>query len=739
MSQPSRRAVLQVLSVGTAGLALGCWGRSSTTRPAGAEASFRPNLWVHLRGDGSLAIVCHRSEMGQGVRSTLPALIALEMGADRARVQVVQGDADERYGSQDTDGSSSIRLIYDDLRQLGATARAMLITAAAARWGVPEAECTAQGHRVAHSPTERTLGFGELAADAARLPVPDPVPLPPVHDRAAMAALPLVDGPAIVTGAARYGADVRVPGMLVAVIARPPVVGGTVAQHDASAARAVPGVREVVVLPAPTPPWGFQPLGGVAVVAEHTWAALQGREALSITWNHGANEAYDSTAYREALAGTVAQPGTVIRRRGDVQTALKGAAKVLEADYHVPHLPHLPMEPPVALARVDGERCEIWASTQNPQAIQASVAAALGLEPSSVTVHVTLLGGGFGRKSKTDYAVEAALLSREVGAPVRVQWTREDDIRHDYVNTVATQRLTAGLDASGKIVAWRHRTVFPPIGTLFGRDPIAGAGELQQGVLDLPLDVPHVSAETGRAESHARIGWLRSVYNIFHAFAVGSFVDELAQTRGTDPLDTWLELVGAPRRASLDELGIEQLSNYGHSLDTHPVDVGRLRGVLERVTTAARWSERAGRALGLAVHRSFVSYAAVVASVKERADGRLAVDEVWIALDAGIVVNPERVRSQMEGAVIFGTSLALFGEISFEGGAVTQSNFVDGGRLVRMGEAPRIHVELIESDAAPGGVGEPGVPPVAPAIVNAVAALTGQRIRELPLSKSLSV
>ncbi len=738
--------VVRILGVGAAGLVLGCGDAADPADPAagGADpADFRPNVFLHLEPDGSLNIVCHRSEMGQGVRSTLPVLIADELGADMARVRVVQGDGDQAYGDQNTDGSSSVRTIYTAMRKVGATARVMLVQAAAARWGVPVDSCVARDHAVVHTPTDRRLDFGQLSGDAAKLPVPDDAPLRPDDQLPRVfQQLPLLDGPAYVTGTAPFGADIRLPDMLVAVIARPPVAGGTVARHDDSRALQVPGVRQVVVLPVPTQPFGFQPLGGVAVVADHTWAAIQGRKALDITWDHGPNAVYDSTSFRELLAAAVQAPGEVVRKKGDPDAALASAARVIEADYHVPHLPHLSMEPPVALASVNGDACEIWAPTQNPQAVQSSVAEALGTTPDKVTVHVTFLGGGFGRKSKADFCVEAALLSKQVQAPVRVQWTRDDDIRHDYLNTVATNRLTAGLDPQGKVVAWRHRTAFPPIATLFGGGPVPGPRELQQGVLDLGLGIDNVSAEAGAAPAHTRIGWLRAVYNLFQAFSIGSFIDELAHARNTDPLDTWLEVLGPPRQASLDELGIDALHNYGQSLDEHPVDVGRLRGVIERVTNAAGWADRSqdGRSLGLAAHRSFLSYAAAVASVVKKPDGRIAVDEVWLSFDAGTLVNPDRVHAQMEGATIFGMSLALFGEITFQDGAVQQSNFRDGARVVRMNEAPRkIHVDLVQSTAAPGGVGEPGVPPVAPAIANALFALTGQRARELPLSRTFQV
>ncbi len=700
-----------------------------------------PNVFVHVASDGTVTIICQRSEMGQGIRSSLPALIADELGADMARVKILQADGDPRYGDQNTDGSNSIRGIYEHMRRAGATPRMMLIAAAARRWKVAPESVEARDHQVVHAASGRSLGFGELAEEASRLPVPQPadVELRPREQLQRVGKpLPLIDGPAYVTGAAIFGADVRLPGMLTAVIARPPVVGGRVLKFDATRARAVPGVREVVELPAISRPYAFQPLGGVAVLADNTWAALRGRAALEISWDLGENATHDSTQYRGALARAIAEPGAVLRKIGDVEEAIAGAARVIEAQYFVPHLAHASMEPPVAIARMEGEACEIWAPTQHPQAARKEVARALGISEDKVTVHVTFLGGGFGRKSKADFVSEAALLARAAGAPVRVQWTREDDIRHDYFNTVSAQQLTAGLDASGEVVAWRHRTAFPPIKSLFADAEAPGLEDLQQGVLDLALAVPNVQAEACEARAHVRIGWLRSVYNIFHAFAVGCFVDELAAARKQDPRDTLLALIGPPRYMTLVDLGVESLKNYGMPLEQHPVDAGRLRGVIERVTELSRWGQRAaeGRSLGLAAHRSFLSYAAVVASVIKREDGKLAVDEVWLVIDAGIVVNPDRVRSQMEGAVIFGISIALHGDITLRAGAVQQSNFHDY-KLARIGEAPReIHVEIVDSDRPPGGVGEPGVPPVAPAIANAVFALSGLRARELPLGRS---
>ena len=760
-----RRAFLRGMNLALGGLALGyCTpaeaapdatnepSEAPKSRPAVALQSIEPrapglnpNVFVHVAPDGTVTIVCHRSEMGQGIRSSLPVLIADELGALMSRVKISQADGDRAYGDQNTDGSNSIRGLYEDMRLMAASARTMLVAAAAKQWKVRPEECLAKDHQVTHVPTRRSLGFGELALAAGKLNVPNPkdVMLRPRAELPNVGkALPLLDAAAYVTGQAVFGADVRLPGMLTAVIARPPVVGGTLVRFDAARALAVPGVRQVIEMPAPKPPYKFQPWGGVAVVADHTWAAMRGRAALEVTWDHGPNAGYDSERYRAELAKSVRSPGSIARKVGDAELALKNAARVVEAEYHVPHLPHLPMEPPVAVAHAQGDTCEVWAPTQNPQAARTEVARVLGIPEAKVQVHVTFLGGGFGRKSKADFCSEAALLSRKVGAPVRVQFTRADDVQHDYVNTVSTNRLSAGLDANGRVTAWRHRTAFPSIGSLFGEPARPTLEDLQQGVLDLAIAVPNLSAEICDATAYTRIGWLRSVYNIFQAFSIGSFVDELAHEKSADPREVWLELLGPARTMSLTDLGVESLKNYGQPLDKHPVDSGRLRNVLTRVTSAARWAERKreGRALGLAVHRSFLSYTAVVASVVKRANGKIAVDEVWLSFDAGTVVNPDRVRSQMEGSIVFAMSLSLFGGITMKNGAIEQDNYRGGGRIVRMGEVPRrIHIDLVDSDAAPGGVGEPGVPPVAPAIANAMFALTGKRVRELPLSKSLAV
>jgi isoquinoline 1-oxidoreductase beta subunit len=724
----SRRGFLVGVSAATAGLALSRVAHA-------ASGTFSPNPWIQIGSDGTIAIVCHRSEMGQGIRSSLPVLVADELGADPAKIVVIQGDGDERYGDQDTDGSSSIRGPYQQLREVAAAAREMLVAAAAAQWKVPAARLSA--HDGAVWDGKRSLSFGELAVAASKLPVPKkPKPRPLKELVHVGKDLPLHDGPDYVTGRAVYAADVRLPGMLVAVIARPPVLFGKATKVDSARALQVAGVRKVVELPVPKAPIEMKALGGVAVIADHTWAAMRGRAALDVTWDPGANAVYDSKTHSEQLLAAVRAPGQVERKLGDADAALAKAAKVVEAEYFVPQLAHAPMEPPAAIARWNGDHCEVWACTQSPQGVQGAIAGELGVKKENVTVHVTMLGGGFGRKSFPDFAIEAARLSREAGAPVRVQWTRTDDLQHSSYHGVSAQALAAGLDSAGEVVAWRHRIAYPSISSTFKADATHPSNdELGLGVLDMPLAVPNISVETGAAAVHSRIGWLRSVTNIQQAFAQQSFIAELAHATKRDPRDMLVRVLGAARTLTPAGQGVKTLPNYGAPLDKQPIEVGRLHRVIEKVTDMAGWG-KSGRVLGLAAHRSFVTYVAVVAQVGKGPRGEPRVEEAWIAADCGLVVNPERVRAQMEGAFVFALSNTLHGAITYDRGAVVQTNFRDY-RLLRIPEAPRaIHVELIASDAPPGGAGEPGVPPVAPAIANAWFALTGQRVRTLPFLSS---
>ncbi|MEZ4240486.1 MAG: molybdopterin cofactor-binding domain-containing protein [Myxococcota bacterium] len=708
---------------------------------ARAAADFAPNVWMRLAPDGTLHLTCNRSEMGQGIRSAIPALLAWELGADPGRVVVVQAPGDPAYGDQNTDGSRSIRTQYESLRRMAAVGRTVLERVGAAQLGVPAAEVSCRDHAVVHEASGRSVPFGALvdAAAAARLPDAARVALRP-DPPASGWDLPLVDALDWVTGRAKYGADIVLEGMTTAVLVRPPVLGARVATLDDVDARAVPGVVDVVRMPDWSPPAAFQPLGGVAVVAEDTWTARRAAERLRVTWtdspHDGASWAQDLAAMREA----VARPGTPRRTVGDAEAALAGAARRIEATYVVPHLAHAALEPPVAVARRTPEGCEVWASTQTPQAARRVVAAQLGLDEAAVTVHVTFLGAAFGRKSKPDYVAEAALLADRVGRPVRVQWLREDAMQHGYYHASAVQRLEAGLDADGAVVAWRHRIASPTIGSTFDPDRHElRDSELGQGLADLPLDVPALAVETHPVQEHVRIGWMRSVYNINHAFAVQSFLDELAHARGVPLPDLVKALYGPPRPFGEAEAG-GPISNYGAPLDAYPVDLARYHRVVDRVRALSDYdaAPAEGSAKGFAVHRSFLTYVAVVAEVTRGPRGEPRLQRAWVVADPGRSVHRDRVRAQLEGAVIFGASAALYGHLALVDGRFTADNLRDY-RLLRMHEAPRsIEVEVIAEGDAPGGVGEPGVPPVAPAIANAWFALTGERVRELPMIDPLN-
>jgi isoquinoline 1-oxidoreductase beta subunit len=738
----SRRTFLTTVGLAGGGLVLGFSTRPWNGTGVAAAEAFSPNVFLSIDPGGQIAIVCARSEMGQGVRTALPMIVADELEADWARVTIVQAVGDPKYGDQNTDGSQSGRKDFTRLREAAASARTMLEQAAAQKWQVPAAEVAARSHQVVHAKSGRALGFGELAVAAAALPVPDAKTLrlkPASAYRLIGKDVPLRDVPDMVTGRATFAFDAVRPGMKFAVIARPPVYGGRVRQYNAAEALKVPGVERVIALDSPAPPTAFKPLGGLAVVARNTWAALQGRERLEITWDDGPNASYESAVYERTLVASAQKPGVAARTEGDVDAALKSAARVVSADYYAPHLAHAPMEPPAALAEVTADGCEIWAGTQNPQGARQEVAAALGLPVEQVTVHVTLLGGAFGRKSKPDYCVEAALLAKQVGAPVKVIWSREDEIRHGFYHTVTAQHLEAGLDAGGRVTAWLHRTAFPPIGSTFAPKEIRGStGELELGVVDVPFAIPNVRCEACDATPHVRIGWFRSVSNIPHAFAMCSFVDELAAAAGRDPKDFLLELIGPPRLVNLNTA--EKYGNYGESIETFPIDAGRYRRVVELAAERIGWGRKLpkGQGLGIAVHRSFVTYVCTAVEVAIAADGTISVPRVVSAVDCGLAIHPDRVRTQIEGAAIMGLTLALHGQVTFKNGRAEQGNF-DDYEMARMPDCPRsTEVLIVQSDAPPGGVGEPGLPPFAPALCNAIYAATGKRIRRLPIGRTIS-
>jgi isoquinoline 1-oxidoreductase subunit beta len=704
-----------------------------------------PRVFVAIAPDGTVTIIAHRSEMGTGVRTSLPLIVAEEMDADWRHVRVQQAHGDEaKYGNQDTDGSRSTRHYLLPMRQIGASARTMLEQAAAKRWGVPVTEVKTVNHEVVHDASSRKIGFGDLAADAAKEPVPalDSLKLkdPKSFRYLGKGEIGIVDLHDITTGKAGYGADIRLPGMKYAVIAHPPVTGGKLVSVDSTDAMKVSGVEKVMEVQGWPWPSKFQPLGGVAVIARNTGAAIKGRDALKISWDDGANAKYDSVAYRTELEEAARKPGLVVRKEGDVDAALKTADKVIVGEYYLPHLAHVSMEPPVAVADVRGDKAEIWAPVQSPGGTREDVAKTLGIPEDNVTVNVTLLGGGFGRKSKCDYALEAALLSKALNAPVKVQWTREDDVQHDFLHTVSVERIEAGLDKTGKVVAWRHRSVAPSIASTFAAGTVHQAPfELGMGLIDNPFEIANLQCENPEAAAHTRIGWFRSVSNIPRAFAVQSMVGELAHATNRDQKEMLLDLIGSPR--IIDLSSVKDPWNYGEPYSSYPIDTARLRRVVELVAEKGGWGRSVpkGHGLGIAVHRSFVSYIATIVEVAVDDKGKLTVPQVDTAIDCGTYVNPERIQSQIEGAAIMGLSLAKYGEITFKDGKVQQKNF-DDFPVVRIDEAPlvtNVHIVPPGPDTPPSGVGEPGVPPFAPALANAIFAATGKRLRALPIGKQL--
>jgi isoquinoline 1-oxidoreductase beta subunit len=894
----TRRDFLQHLGVGAGAVVLGCAITPESLFGLGLKdivtTGIPLNAFVAMKPlSGEMTIFTHRAEMGQGIRSSLAAVLADELELDWDRVTLRQADADAvNFGvpfpfpvpgapaivrgedAQFTDSSRSMAAYYMPMRLFGAGIRLVMLRAAALKWGVPVSELEGREQKVWHQSSGRSIEYNHLLLELKKVAEPAPTTdeayaalKRPDQFRYIGKKMPLNDAKDMVTGKLQYGADLHPGrGMLTAMVVRCPVANGTLKSFDATEALAVPGVKYVEAVI----PDGFQggitggvgsnfvPHAGVAVLAENTWAAWQGRRKLKVEWDvttsAGAfNAGYDSAAFREDLKASTGQAGKVVRRKGNVDAALGGPGKPVQADYYIPHLAQAPMEPPVAIAVFENDKWEIWGPTQGPelaqhyigvamlepnpvkalvwlatelselkpderpaqQAFNESMAALLNVDQptlfkmrddlkkrvrDTVKIHPTLLGGGFGRKSNPDYIMEAAFLARKhPGVPIKVQWTREDDIKFSFYNAVSGQHFEAALDASGHPTALLQRsaftsffaTFFPPpdyvppaLRDIFakaraafhngGEYPYGSAIERAQGLEDNPYDIANLRIENTRAPNHIRCGWMRSVANIYHAFGLCSFADEMAVAAGRDSKDYLLELIGQGRMFNQAALKAEEVMAYDNNLfpidrqgmsiggkdreimPGYPPDTRRLRSVVERVAKESGWDQKKGnlpkgRGLGIAGHRSFLSYVALVIDVSLNDANELTINEVWAALDCGMVINPDRVYAQMEGGINYGLSLALLGEITVKNGGVVENNF-DDYPVLRMHQAPKkINTYFVSpseevvksypSDAGvpPTGVGEPPTAAVAPALANAIVAAGGPRIRAIPFYKQVKV
>jgi isoquinoline 1-oxidoreductase subunit beta len=735
---PSRRDFLKLSSLATGGFILGV--NFQCSGPKGELITFAPNVFITIDSDNLVTIIAHRSEMGTGIRTSLPMIVADELGADWSKVKIVQAEGDEeKYGDQNTDGSYSVRMFYEPMRKAGATARHMLIAAAAAKWEVATSECQTEEGQVISSGGKK-IKFGDLVEQLKTMEMPDPetVTLKEFSNYKLIGKdVAIYDALDMATGEAKFGADIDLPNMQIAVVRRSPVIGAKVKSFNDTKALAIPGVNKVVKLEgAGIPPGLDKPLEGVAVIADNTWAAIKGRDALEIDWDLGENQNYSSARQLEEMLKSTAGNGMVRRERGNFNAARQASGQIIERTYLAPFYAHATMEPPAAIADYRGDgTCEIWAPTQHPQWARQAVGAALDIDYQNVKMNVTLLGGGFGRKSKPDFVVEAALLSKAAKTPVRVQWTREDDLHHDFYHAQSAQRIRAVLDKNGNLSGWNHHTVFPAIGATGNADELHPSdGELGLGCIDFPFEVPNIRIETHESKAHTRIGWLRSVSNIHHSFAINCMLDEIAEAKGVDPVDFVYNLLAEDK--DLDFVGELKgdFGNYGEPLEKFPWNTRRLRGVIEKVAKEADWKNAIanGKTLGFAVHKSFLTYVACIVEVEKGSNGQIIIPEVHYAVDCGIGVNTDRIRSQFEGGAQFATSLVLTSAITFENGKVQQNNF-DGYQVIRMPQSPKkIHVHMVESMEKPTGVGEPPVPPFIPALCNAIYKLTGERIYQLP-------
>ncbi len=706
----SRRTFLKTSAGALAGLVISFRVRLPAASPI-TNGSPRaklpaPDAFLHIAPDDSITVFLAHSEMGQGVWTGLPMLLAEELGCDWQKVQAkhalaAPAYAHTAYGMQMTGGSTSTWSEFDRYRQVGAMARTMLIEAAAKQWGVEAAACRVDQGSVVHS--DKKLTFGQLAEAAMRLTPPTEVTLePPAEWKLIGKPTRRLDSALKVTGRAEFGFDVKLPGLLTALVARAPVFGGKVKSFKADAAKAVDGVRGVYQVPS-----------GIAVVADHFWAAKKGRDALTIEWDHGAGASLSTDALRAEYRAMAKKPGLVATTAGDAAAQIDGAAQVVSAEYEAPYLPHAPMEPLNCTVRLRKDSCEIWTGTQFQTPDQAAAAHIAGLKPEQVTLHTTFLGGGFGRRANPacDFVAEAVHVAKAAGAPVKTVWTREDDVRGGYYRPMALHSMRVGLGDDGLPVGWHHRVVCQSIvaGTPFAAVMIKNGvdGASVEGVADSPYvtDMPHHHVELHSPILPVPVLWWRSVGHSHSAFAMESFIDELAHAAKIDPIEYRRRL-----------------------LKKHPRHLGALNLAVEKANLGPATK---GKGYGVAVHESFGSYVAHVAEVTVT-DGRIKVERVVVAIDCGVCVNPLGVAAQLEGGTAFGLTAALYGELNIEAGQVKESNF-HNHPLLRFHEMPKVEAHIVPSSAPPGGVGEPGVPPIAAAVGNAVFVATGQRLRRLPL------
>ncbi len=708
MSGLPRRDFLKVGAAAGGGLVLGFhlpFGGEAVARAAGKP--FAPNAFIRIGADDLVTVVVGKAEMGQGVFTALPMLIAEDLEADWTKVRVESAPVDPAYnhpafGMQMTGGSTSVWSSWEQMRKAGATAKAMLVAAAAATWKVDPSSLRAEKGFVIHDASSRRLSFGALAETAATMTPPKDVVLKDAKDfKIVGKPTRRLDTPEKVNGKAQFGLDVTVPGMLVALIQRPPVFGGKALKVDDTKTKAVPGVIAI-----------GQPSFGVVVVAKGFWAAKKGRDALQVQWDDGPNAALSTDALREEFRALAKTPGVVAKKEGDAAAVLAGAAKKVEAEYEVPYLAHAMMEPLNCVVDLRPDSCEIWTGTQFQTMDRAAAAEVAGLKPEQVQIHTTLLGGGFGRRAtpRSDFIREAVEIAKVVKAPVKVMSTREDDIKGGFYRPMWHDRIAAGLDAGGKPVAWTHTIVGQSIlaGTPFESMVKGGIDDASvEGAADLAYAVPNLYVDLHSPRPGVPVLWWRSVGHSHTAFVVESFIDELAHAAGKDPFEYRRALLGSQPRH---------------------------KGVLELAAAKAGWGKPlpAGRARGIAVHASFGSFVAQVAEVSMSPRGQVKVHRVVAAVDCGQYVNPDTIAAQIEGGVAFGLSAALHGQITLKGGRVVQSNFHDY-EVLRLNEMPEVEVHIQPSGEKPGGVGEPGVPPVAPAVANAIFALTGSRVRRLPI------